>query len=319
MKGEKRERLGILVSGVPDCEEGKLLGVPIIAGSTGEEQAKATFSIAQEWDLLDNVRALVFDTTASNSGRKIGACVRLENLLERKLLMLACRHHVYERILSAVHKELFGPSSGPDNMDYIKFRDSVWSNIKTDANHKTLQFKDRCLKSRMQSSIQALQRILSIPEYLPRDDYRECAELMLILLGETPPRGKRWLKPGAVHQAGWMPSVLYPAKMYSFSTQAGYDKEMIDKLEALCKFNALFYVPKWLASSVGSDAPYNDLELWHDLQEYQKYDSRVATAALAALERHFWYLTEELVVFSLFSNRLDDAKKQKIAQELLKK
>ena len=65
------------MSGMPDFEEGKLLGVPIVHSSTGEEQATATFTVAQEWEVTDHVRALVFDT-ASNSGWKTGACVQLD-------------------------------------------------------------------------------------------------------------------------------------------------------------------------------------------------------------------------------------------------
>jgi hypothetical protein len=126
IRGEKKERLGILVSGVPTAEEGKVLGVPVIDSSTGMDQANATFNLAQQWGLCDNVRALVFDTTASNTGWKIGACVQLETLLGRKLLMLACRHHVFERILCAVHKELFGDTSGPENTEFTEFRDSIW-------------------------------------------------------------------------------------------------------------------------------------------------------------------------------------------------
>ena len=74
--------------------------------------------------------------------------------------------------------------------------------------------------------------------------------------------------------------------MFAFSTQAGYDRDMVEKLEALCKFNALFYVEKWLRSSVGVDAPFNDLQLWHSLNDYRRYDSAVADAAITALERH---------------------------------
>jgi len=46
---------------------------------------------------------------------------------------------------------------------------------------------------------------------------------------------------------------------------------MADKLESLCSCNAMLYVgymyvEKWLSSSFGDDAPYNDLlhQLWHD-------------------------------------------------------
>ena len=39
--------------------------------------------MAQQWRLADHVRALVFDTTASNSGWKIGACVSLQGLAKK--------------------------------------------------------------------------------------------------------------------------------------------------------------------------------------------------------------------------------------------
>ena len=41
------------------------------------------------------------------------------------------------------------------------------------------------------------------------------------------------MTPGAVYHAQWIPSILYPAKMFAFSAQTGYDKSMISKLEVL--------------------------------------------------------------------------------------
>ena len=52
------------------------------------------------------------------------------------------------------------------------------------------------------------------------------------------------------------------------------------------------------------------------MHDYQKCDSAVADAAITALERHLWYLTEECAVFSLFSNRVDDSERQQIARQL---
>ncbi|GBO06605.1 hypothetical protein AVEN_59007-1 [Araneus ventricosus] len=270
-KKEKKERLPILVSGLPDFEEGKVLGIPVITNTTGEEQARTTFSLANEWEISDNVRSFVFDATATNSRWKTEACVRLENFFDKKLFMLACRHHIFERILSSVHKELFCGTSGTEYTNSIELRDFIWSTIYTEACFKTLEIKDRSLKLTNEHSMQSLEIILSTPNrknLLPRFDYRECAELMLILLGETPERGIHWLKPRAEHRTRWMPSILYPAKMFAFSAQAGYDKDMISKLEALCKFNALFSVKNWLPSLIGAHASYKDFKLWHDLSKY---------------------------------------------------
>jgi len=133
--------------------------------------------MAQQWGLAHHVRALVFDTTVSNSGWKIGACVQLERLLNKKMLMLAWRHHVFERILCAVHKELFGDTLGPDNTFFTNCRDSIWKHINTEQEFKTLQISNRALKSRRDTVILSLKRILTVPDKnntLPRDDYREC-------------------------------------------------------------------------------------------------------------------------------------------------
>ena len=67
--GHKEEdRLEILVSGMPTCEKGKLLGIPVIEGSKGHMQSSATLKEVDRWKLRENTRALVFDTTVCNSG-----------------------------------------------------------------------------------------------------------------------------------------------------------------------------------------------------------------------------------------------------------
>ena len=50
----------------------------------------------------------------------------------------------------------------------------------------------------------------------PRDDYRECAENILIIFGQTPPSGVHFLKPGAIRQARWMTCNIYAEKNSSF-------------------------------------------------------------------------------------------------------
>ena len=108
-----------------------------------------------------------------------------------------------------------------------------------------------------------------------------------------------------------MSPILYPAKMFSFSNQMSYSKNVVDTLESLCHCNAQLYVEKWMSSSFGGDAPYNNLllQLWHDLNDYKKHDkSTVSSAVIKAFERHIWYLTEKL-----FSNQLPESERQNIA------
>ena len=50
---------------------------------------------------------------------------------------------------------------------------------------------------------------------------------------------------------------------------------------------------------------------------YKEVDNLVAEKALKYFMNHLWYLTEELVVFGLFSNRLSEVEKAMMAQKLL--
>ena len=66
-----------------------------------------------DWEITEKCVAMCFDTSASNTGKFSGACILLEELLDRSLLWIACRHHVLEVILANVFKCIFGSSTGP--------------------------------------------------------------------------------------------------------------------------------------------------------------------------------------------------------------
>ena len=67
-----------------------------------------------------------------------------------------------------------------------------------------------------------------------------------------------------------------------------------------------FYIPQFLTSSTGVDAPYNDLNLYKNLEKFEQVDEDMAKEALKVLGRHLRYLTEIIVLFSLFSSKVDD-------------
>jgi len=54
------------------------------------------------------------DTTAANTGHLNDACVLLEQKNGRKLLWLACRHHIPEVLCGDVFRNVFRPMSGPN-------------------------------------------------------------------------------------------------------------------------------------------------------------------------------------------------------------
>ena len=53
-------------------------------------------------------------------------------------------------------------------------------------------------------------------------------------------------------------------------------------------------------------APSNDLRLYKELLVFKNIDDTLATAALATLDRHHWYLAPLVVMFGLFSQKVSD-------------
>lgn len=323
----KVERLVVSVAGSPNHVEGKLLGAPVIKSKAesgvrmGRSEAIAVNKLCDEWKVSEDICGMVFDTTATNTGNQNGGCTIYEaELMKRKLLWLACRHHVDEVVLSDVWKELFGSSTSPDNELFKQFRDNVWYHIDTTLEAKQLDCKRGLLRSRRDMVIPFYTELLKTKnrQQLPRDDYKECAQLMLQILGVSPPQGIHWYRPGATHNARWMVTVLYSAKMFAFSDQINLEDGLLEKFERLIVFCALYYVPVWLTSSLGRDAPVNDLNFWKALIKFKSYDEDIACVAIAALERHMWYLTEELSPLSIFSNKISDQEKSLIAKQIIK-
>jgi hypothetical protein len=139
----------------------------------------------------------------------------------------------------------------------------------------------------------------------------------MIPLREIPPRGLHWLQPGALHHARWMSTVLYTDKMYAFSEHQSYDLKKMESLRRTCLLNALLCIKFWLSAASAIEAPANDLHLWSDLMWFRKVDPIVADAALSALNRYLWHLTDEIARFSLFSSSASHAEKKQIARQLL--
>ena len=153
---------------------------------------------------------------------------------------------------------------------------------------------------------------------LIRDDYRELAECALIVLGEIPPSGKVvWRKPGACHKARFCSFGIYSLKALSFSKQLDLDEDTVDSVTEFCRFLTCIYIPYFLSSSVGCDSSVNDLQLYKSLFTYRKVNHVLADEALVVLRRHGWYLTPDVVMFSLFSDKVSSNEKSCISSRLL--
>jgi len=176
---ENIDRLPIIIT-APNVEQ--LLGVPHLSSGTGKEISSAVYDTLKDWHLLEKVQAFVFDTTASNSGRLNGSCVLLEQMLNRPILFLACRHHIFEIILQSVFSySKLTVMSGPEIPIFKRFKNN-WNQI--DQTKFNTWVSDNEVK-------QILHKIAddvivycknALNQNLPRDDYKEFLELVIIFL-----------------------------------------------------------------------------------------------------------------------------------------
>ena len=307
------ETLAVLFSDTDRYREGKLLGVPKLNDSTGKSQAEHSAMLLDNWGLRSFVRALVFDTTASNTGRIRGAAARLEQDLNRRVFWLACRHHVAEIVIGDVWRSIFGRTTGPATTDNQKFRD-FWPKLDRSQSFRKLPI-ERETKELRDRAVSEISHLLSEGKG-PRSDYRELAQLTLAMLGADD--GYRMHSPGAHHHARWMASILFALKRLAWGEQMGYSQETVQQLSAFCEFAALIYVPYWLKIGCAAEAPVDDLDFYRTISEYATIPGRctTATAAEQALTRHLWYLTQEVVPLALCSDQLPLSVKAEIAERI---
>lgn len=72
----------------------------------------------------------------------------------------------------------------------------------------------------------------------------------------------------------------------------------------LSLFYAIVYIKFWFLAPIATDAPKNDLDLYKILVQYHKINSKLSNAALTKLRNHLWYVGPELVILSLFSEKV---------------
>ena len=126
--GVKGDRMQVVVSG--KCV--KLLGIPRLPNTSGEQMGRKIVQLLHEWTgVAPHLAGLCFDTTASNTGIHSGAITVVQASFNRRLLYFACRHHILE-LLADVVFDLFFVSSGPEIALFKRFKEQ-WSFIDQDA------------------------------------------------------------------------------------------------------------------------------------------------------------------------------------------
>lgn len=180
-------------------------------------------------------------------------------------------------------------------------------------------FKKKFAASQRKQTIEFLLHALSSETtYIPRDDYKELMELCLLVLGH-PLDNYSFKAPGATHHARWMSKIIYSFKIFLFRNQFELSKEEKSNFKEMSLFAGLIYVKSWIECPLASDAPVNDLIFFKQLKEYAVVSKIVSAVAIKKFKNHLWYLGPELVVLSLFSNKISYEEKREILVKMQQK
>ena len=251
------------------------------------------------------------------------------------MLMFGCRHHIADLLVKNVYYAIMKADPSPENQMFKRFRYN-FRYVDTSGPVATLEvdnkdvlisfYTDMLLKKKKDGSV------------FHRDDYREAAKLALILIGGELPEGQMmaYKKLGTCHKACFLAFGLYVLKILIFHDQnivnevffsrregkgkkasLVFEEETLSDLKRFGVYVLKFYIPHFLTSSTGVDTPYNNLNLYKNLEKFKQVDEDLAKEGLKVLGRHLWYLTEIIVLFSLLSSKVDDEMKSRIAAKLV--
>ena len=203
-------------------------------------------------------------------------------------------------MVEATLAKCFSLSSSPDISQFKRFQ-STWKLI------DRMKF-DSMMANDLESSITSVfstckKQVISfcsnkLQSAQPRDDYRELLELTITVLGGCPPRGFKFIRPGAIHRARWMARVIYAIKIFLFRKQFPLSRS---ELNSLKKFTATVNVTAWFSASSAIAAPAGGLMFLQSLVSYPNSD--IAKVTSQKLSNYLWYLSEDLAGLSLFDSR----------------
>ena len=142
-------------------------------------------------------------------------------------------------------------------------------------------------------------------EVVDRDEYKEMAELDLIIL--EPSKAFKIYRPCEPNSARFLNSGLNYQKLFLLMKQFPYlvSKDEIAKVNAMVELSSIFYGYWFLSSSLATAAPIKDIEAVWQMQQYSNQSSSLISKAAKRVENsildHSWHKEEDLIPLSILA------------------
>ncbi|KAK3918328.1 Kinesin-like protein KIN-12C [Frankliniella fusca] len=317
-KGEKIERQPVLVTGK---DLSQLLASNILPSGSGKAIATEVLAQLDKYGLSLQVKCVCSGTTSTNTGWRTGAVKFIEDGLGRTVLYLACRHHALEIIPKHLFDAVVEKSSGPDIGKTCKRLETEW---KTLDKTKYLQATDDAyckavLTAEVTERISKFVRH-SLEKEQIRGDYQYFLELVLIFIGETPPKGVHFRPPIALNSARFMGRIIYCLTIFMFGLSGEFvvEDDVRPGIRDVTLFVVTTYVEPWFSATMPTVGPRVDLQLLKDIVAYGAISKQVSSIACSAYLNHLWYLSPHCVALAFFDRDVSVSTRTKMVQNLSK-
>ena len=122
--------------------------------------------------------------------------------------------------------------------------------------------------------------------------------------------------PGADHHVRFLSKTIYTVKIDLLSNQFMMDDKERMGVAVIAEFVCLFYARAFFKCPLPAAAPRCDLVFMSDVLKYRLIQPKLAFQCLQSCNRHLWYLTPSLVVFSLCDRDLSDGEREDFGKKL---
>lgn len=214
----------------------------------------------------------------------------------------------------------FGVSQGPDILLFKRFQ-KQWAANGLQMGYTTDYQTASSDKNTADAVAGVVEDLLQFAEaqllqIQPRDDYKELLHLIIIFLGGIPSREMSFKAPAGLHRARWMSKAVYSLKLWMLRSQFKLTKTEEKGLRDICLFTVKVYAKAWFQAPAVVMAPRLDLQFLKDLDSYKTDNAPVSAIALKKFMGHLWYLSDELVAFAFFDDKVSSETKRKMVRAM---
>ena len=319
-RGKAANFLAIYISGVKDAEPSHLLGIRECPGGSGKQEYEVVKQTLEMRGVsAQQVVAMVFDTTLSNTGVWEGVCSYLGKYFGVPILWCGCRKHICELRIKWFIITRTGPTKDPGRKLFRRFLGGFLAMEKElkkeDLVRMDLATKPEWMKELAKELLTWAMEIYRL-DIFPRNDYKEFLGWAIFHLGGEVDGFWPLKLPGPDHQARWMADCIYYPKMLACSKAFPMSCEELEQCQDITEYIVFFHTKPWFQCTLASEAACSDLI--YICQIHRRYKLSQIWKVCEAFYRQLWYLTGEMIPLALLSHSLPVSELEALARALHK-